>query len=265
MLIRIGTLKREPAGPAMAEKPLLPGNDASGRDLPVNRPGFRLDRRKERLLALVVVAVLVAAGLAVFLLHGRGLVRLPAGGSAPMVLTDPPAMSRSAAAAPDFRADDQPLSPISGRLLGEPQRFVRARRFAPPYLPVDARSFRAGEAGFILADITVPPVRAVCVDETGERWICGIMARAAAYNLIRAEPVACLPKPEAAPMPTVEPDTVVGTCFFSQGNLAVELVRLGFARPAGAPSREMIAAEEEARAARRGLWRGDWKILTLME
>ena len=76
------------------------------------------------------------------------------------------------------------------------------------------------------------------------------------------------PHPPTPPRPErTEPDlapppgAMVGACRVQGRDVATELVRVGFARPVGIAPRAMLEAEAEAQADRRGLWRGDWKIV----
>lgn len=152
-----------------------------------------------------------------------------------------------------------PLSPFSPFAFGTAASFTKPVRVSPPYDPIDARSFRASDVTIILTGIETPERTAICEDIEKVRWICGIQARVALYYLIRADALACVrgrDEPAAG-------QVLRGTCTIRGRDVATELVRTGYARAAGLPSREMAEAEAEARAALRGLWRGNSKIVPL--
>lgn len=152
-----------------------------------------------------------------------------------------------------------PVSPFSPFAMGASARFIRPLRFDPPYDPIDAKTFRASDVTITLTGIDAPERTAICEDFGKVRWICGIQARVALYYIIRADTLSCLrgrEEPEAG-------KSLRGTCTIKGRDVATELVRTGYARAAGLPSREMAEAEAEARTALRGLWRGNWTIVPL--
>lgn len=152
------------------------------------------------------------------------------------------------------------LSPLSPQMLGEPGRFRRSITIAPPYDMVDARRFHSGEQLIVLAGITAPAMDTVCENTDRTLWPCGIFARATLYAIIRGEPLTCQSQGSVADL-IVPPGALVGICRVQGKDVATELVRVGFARPLGFPSRAMLEAEAEARAEGRGLWRNDWKMV----
>jgi endonuclease YncB( thermonuclease family) len=217
----------------------------------LRRSGAQGTARWARRLLLVLCGVALAFGL---LLAGRMLRETggfsagpvaSAGRAPPEVVTPPPPAVEPAPPPP-------PAAPAPTRT-----RFVKPVRFEPPYEPIDARRFRAGDTTIVLTGIDAPERMTLCEDFSKARWICGIQARAALYYLIRAETLTCL---EAENQPVTEKH-LAGTCTFGARDVATELVRSGYARPMGvAPGPAMLKAEDEARMALRGLWDGNWTL-----
>lgn len=181
--------------------------------------------------------------------------RFGTGRQAPVVIPAPAEVARPEAdTAPD-------ISVLSRQALADKTTFRRQVVLEPPFQPVEARIFKTDTWTVILGGIDGPGALAVCEDENKALWACGLQARSALYNLIRLENVRCEPfalddagrAGAAGPAPS--------TCFSRGQNVAVELVRAGFARPAGLPDRAMAGAEAEAREAVRGMWRGGWRVV----
>ena len=183
-------------------------------------------------------------------------IRAWTGRTAPDVIPAPPEPP------PPLGQDGQgglPVSPFSPFAMGTPASFLKPIRFDPPYDPIDAKSFRASDVTITLTGIETPERTAICEDFEKVRWICGIQARVALYYLIRADTLSCL---RGRSEPGVAKQ-LRGTCSIKGRDVATELVRTGYARTVGLPNREMAEAEAEARAALRGLWRGNWTIVSL--
>lgn len=151
-----------------------------------------------------------------------------------------------------------PLVPLTPYALADKRGFVKPIRFAPPYEPIDAASFKAGDTVVQIMGMDAPPRSAICEGADKALWICGIEARVAFYYLIRAEPLRCRRAIDDQAGPA---QMIRASCLIRNKDLATEFVRTGFARAGFQANREMIEAEEEARKAGRGLWRGGWKIV----
>ena len=61
----------------------------------------------------------------------------------------------------------------------------------PPYVVLDATSFKNGLSEIQLLHIEGPTRDAVCKDAEGLRWACGLRARAALHNLLRGTTLSC--------------------------------------------------------------------------
>mgnify|MGYP000883789101 CR=1 FL=1 len=205
------------------------------------------------LLAFAVAFGVIALGIA----HRKRSAEL-ALQKAPMDGESPPAGTTTDAAADG--SIEIPLTPLSPYALADKRGFVKAIQLQPFYEPIDATSFKSGEVTIVLTGIDAPSKAAICEDFERKMWICGMMARVALYNLIRLDKVNCLPRQKGS-KPGEGAVLLHARCEVRGKDLAIELIRTGFARPAGLSDREMLEAEQEARSARRGLWDGDWKIV----
>lgn len=181
--------------------------------------------------------------------------RFNTGRQAPIVVPTPAEVaSPEADSAPD-------ISILSRQALAGKATFRRQSILEPPFQPVEARIFKTDTQTVVLGGIDGPGALAVCEDESKALWACGLQARSALYNLIRLENVRCEPFALDDAGQAVAAGLAPSKCFSRGQNVAVELVRAGFARPAGLPDRAMADAEAEAREAARGMWRGGWRVV----
>jgi endonuclease YncB( thermonuclease family) len=123
---------------------------------------------------------------------------------------------------------------------------------------VDGDSLRAGNVRIRLIGIDAPELFQTCRDDYGRAWSCGRAAKAKLAALVAGGAVACTDRGRD------RYDRTLAIC--SAGNIAdlgEALVRAGLAVDYFNGGYD--AAEREARAARRGLWRGtfmrpqDWR------
>ncbi len=116
--------------------------------------------------------------------------------------------------------------------------------------------------------IDAPESAQRCTDEAGETWGCGEAATAALRAMIGSGPVTCEIDPRD---PQDRYGRTLGWCLVAGNALSVRMVREGFAvayqqyldYSDHTPRRwksEIIAAGDEARTARRGLWRGPFQM-----
>jgi endonuclease YncB( thermonuclease family) len=116
------------------------------------------------------------------------------------------------------------------------------------YRAIDGDSFKAGETEIRLHGIDAPEYRQTCTDDARKQQPCGKLARDALSKLIRGKDVACK---------IIDRDRYgrqVSTC--KQGTLDInrEMVRLGWAVAYRRHALNYIAAEREAKTAKRGIW-----------
>jgi len=119
---------------------------------------------------------------------------------------------------------------------------ARWRRF-PRVLVVEPGLLELGDRKVRLAGIEAPPVDRIC----GKRR-CGRMALAAMRGRIRTLGIECFMKGDETDDPVVAP------CRIGRQDLALWLVRQGWAEPTAAAPEEYRTANAEARCARRGLF-----------
>lgn len=129
-----------------------------------------------------------------------------------------------------------------------------------PLSSVDGTSFRRGDEIVRLRGIEGPARDAVCFDAEGYRWACGLQARAALHNAVAQRSFQCRPRRVIAPS-EIAADCAVTGGDGPQGDLARLLVAQGWARPDLEAADALRLELEQARAARRGLWRGDWRLV----
>lgn len=239
----------------------------------LGRPGPAGGRsgRSSRRLGLSAREWLAVGGLAAVLSAGA-VALLTSSSKAPLVATPAVApagatmaaapSSPAVAAAPAVRmvqTASPPATPaVADPKVGQrvssapdPTRDLTPYRTAPPYLVESGLLFRSERGTRTrLAGLVGPAREAVCLDEQGLLWACGLQARAALLQVIGQGELACTP---------VQPSDgiVIATCAADGQDIGRQLVQRGFARPA-AETRD--AAMDEARTARRGLWNGGWRI-----
>ena len=106
-----------------------------------------------------------------------------------------------------------------------------------------------------------PGPDAVCAGEAGQgRWACGLQARAALHNLVAGRNLSCQPR-KALGQGIVSAECLLLSAEGQPAeDLAHRLVLQGWARPAAGAEARLQGPAAQARAARSGLWRGDWSI-----
>jgi len=119
----------------------------------------------------------------------------------------------------------------------------------------DGDSFRMDGRHFRLQDIDAPELHQRCKDPQGREWACGRQARDELRRLLTQGPVSCQ---------TITRDRFerqVAVCTAGGRDIGEAMVRNGWAtayKGRGFTSR-YVSAENEARAARRGLWAGSFE------
>jgi endonuclease YncB( thermonuclease family) len=116
---------------------------------------------------------------------------------------------------------------------------------------IDGDSFRIGGREIRIAGIDAPEYRQTCFDEADREWACGKEARTALELLVKAGGLSCAKAAED------RYGRGLARCVGKSGDFATQLARDGWALDAGderfpAP----VAAIAEAKAAKRGIWRG---------
>jgi endonuclease YncB( thermonuclease family) len=146
------------------------------------------------------------------------------------------------------------------------QRYCTVKE--PPFGPgahivtIDGDTLRAGDgAAYRLFAIDAPELKQTCKEVNGKSWLCGRAAKARLTTLIKGGNVTCEAK---------EKDRfgrIVAVCHAEAViDLGEAMVRQGYAIALPGPSGNPYAdAEAEAKADKRGIWRGtferpsDWR------
>lgn len=116
---------------------------------------------------------------------------------------------------------------------------------------IDGDSFEIGTVGVRLFGVDAPEGRQSCT-RRGRDWNCGDAAAAELRRLVGSRDVACQRRDE---------DTygrIVAVCRVGTTDLGAAMVRAGFALAYRRYSDDYVDEEREARAARRGVWAGEF-------
>jgi endonuclease YncB( thermonuclease family) len=105
-----------------------------------------------------------------------------------------------------------------------------------------------------LHGIDAPESRQLCTRPTGERWRCGQQASLALSDQIGRSTVSCDPRD------TDRYGRTVAVCRSRGVDLNGSLVIQGWAVAYRRYSRDYVRAENQARAARRGIWAGQFDM-----
>jgi endonuclease YncB( thermonuclease family) len=126
---------------------------------------------------------------------------------------------------------------------------------------IDGDTLKSANAEVRLYGIDAPELYQTCTDADGKTWDCGRAAQTKLKALVARRAVDCEPKSRD------KFNRIVGICWTSATpDLGEALVREGLALNFGGDTAgPYAAAEAEAQAAKRGLWRGtfdkpyDWR------
>lgn len=127
---------------------------------------------------------------------------------------------------------------------------------------IDGDTLRAGDGGeYRLFGIDAPELHQTCKESNGKSWACGRAAKAKLTTLIKGGDVKCEDRAKDRYGRTVAVCSAQGVADLGQS-----LVAQGYAIDlGGAPGNPYQSEETEAKAAKRGIWRGtferpsDWR------
>lgn len=128
---------------------------------------------------------------------------------------------------------------------------------------IDGDSLRIGGREIRIAGIDAPEYRQTCLDRAGQPWPCGKEARTALEDLAQSGGLSCTKAAED------RYGRALAHCRTGTGDVGVQMARMGWAL--GARDQRFDLPEDaiaEARASRRGVWRGrhehpaDWRKRT---
>jgi len=119
---------------------------------------------------------------------------------------------------------------------------------------IDGDSLRAGDIDIRLIGIDAPELRQSCRESDGREWPCGRAAKARLAALVARGEIAC------AAQGYDRYRRMLAVCSAGDvADLGEALVREGYAVHYGGVTSRYTAAEAEARADGRGLWRGSFE------
>ena len=124
-------------------------------------------------------------------------------------------------------------------------------RIAGPATVTDGDSLRVSGSRIRLFGIDAPESQQTCV-AGGQRWRCGLSATRALRKAIAGRPVVCTERDRD------RYGRIVAVCRVGGRDINAWMVSQGLALAYRKYSRAYVAQERAAKAARRGLWRGDF-------
>lgn len=213
----------------------------------------------------------VAIGLAILAIGVGGLLLLkgdPSPSRAPTAETAarPPA-ERPAEAPPPSRERQTAVRLLAGwhSEASDPlaptdlaaERFEPMQQPPPPFDAVDSTLIDTRDTRIRLAHARAVPRDEICRDASGQRFSCGLLARVALQNHIAGKTLLCRRLFLGDPSRT---GIVEARCSVDGEDLALRQIRGGWATPSPLAEPAHVAAFEEARRARRGVWAGSWEI-----
>jgi len=142
---------------------------------------------------------------------------------------------------------------LAGLLPG----LVRAQVEGTPRI-IDGATLEIAGQRLRLHGITVPALDQAC-RRANQEYACGRVARAVLWDLIAGLEVSCLPVPAAAKAGG-DGDAIPATCTAGAANLNRTMVETGWALADRTVSEGYVALEEDAEAAGRGLWSGEFDL-----
>ncbi|HHN66429.1 MAG TPA: thermonuclease family protein [Thermopetrobacter sp.] len=119
---------------------------------------------------------------------------------------------------------------------------------------IDGDSLMWGDVEVRLHGIDAPELRQACGGRDGGRWPCGRAARNWLRKLLRRGSVTC------RRVTTDRYGRMVGICTVNGRDVGRAMVRAGLAVAYVRYSRRYVADERAARAARRGIWQGQFTL-----
>ncbi|MGE0004611.1 MAG: thermonuclease family protein [Parvibaculaceae bacterium] len=119
---------------------------------------------------------------------------------------------------------------------------------------IDGDSFRLGKDEIRLNGIDAPEYHQACRDGSGRYWDCGKEAARALRGLVAGRTVEC------TGLDADRYGRLVSRCLVGDMVLNSEMVRLGWAIAYTRHDRAYVREEDDARRARRGIWRGTFDL-----
>jgi endonuclease YncB( thermonuclease family) len=135
--------------------------------------------------------------------------------------------------------------------LGAPSFCAAQERIAGRAEIIDGDSFEIGSTGVRLFGVDAPEGRQSCTRD-GRDWACGNEAARKLRSLVGDRTVTCTRRD------VDNYGRIVAVCRSGAADLGAEMVRSGFATAYRRYSNDYVDEENQARAARRGIWAGEF-------
>jgi endonuclease YncB( thermonuclease family) len=136
-------------------------------------------------------------------------------------------------------------APEAAAAQTEADRFTLHFTPRSPLTVVDSVTFEALGTRYRLAGLEPVPSDRICRNDKGERWACGLRARASLSSLLKSEPVRCAPEGKVE-------DSEIVECRRLGRDLGETQVRDGHA--IASAGGDYVDREAAARAASEGVW-----------
>ena len=121
------------------------------------------------------------------------------------------------------------------------------------FIAIDGDSLRKGDSEYRLHAIDAPELQQNCVSASGAGYPCGRDAQKALRALISGHDLSC------RILETDRYGRAVATCLQADLDINAEMVRLGWAIAYRQHGLDYVAAESQAKKARRGIWQGQFE------
>jgi endonuclease YncB( thermonuclease family) len=120
---------------------------------------------------------------------------------------------------------------------------------------IDGETLEIAGRRIRLSGIDAPALDQIC-HRAGQEYACGRVARAVLWDLVAGREVACQPVGDAEADDT---GTIAARCKAGDTNLNESMVEAGWAVADPASAAPYGQLEQDAKAARRGLWTGEFE------
>ena len=121
------------------------------------------------------------------------------------------------------------------------------------FVAIDGDSLRRDDVDFRLHGIDAPELHQTCMNQAGGDYPCGREAQRALSHLVRGVTLSC------SAIDTDRYGRIVATCQGGGRDVNGEMVRLGWAIAYRKHSLSYVGEENEAHAAMRGIWQGEFE------
>jgi endonuclease YncB( thermonuclease family) len=143
-------------------------------------------------------------------------------------------------------------------IAGSAGRSAEGKIEGPPRI-IDGDTLEVGGKRIRLYGIAAPAPDQIC-HRAGREYPCGMVARAALWNLVAGLDVVCEPVPNADKGVEADGAAVVANCSAGGASLNQNMVQAGWAIADRRISEQYAGIEEAAKEAGSGLWSGQFDL-----